>query len=154
LISIRAASVREVGAGRFDPALAEACRSIHNCGRVPEGIWYEHHVVAGNYRLGELNAQTRWVLERSGAALGFQQTALGLGSIVAPLADRPPVTDGAAAVILTDVTTALGMKYGRTRYDIEAAGREHQMSSALLRPTPTFCHRGRPPSGGPQAVPP
>jgi dTDP-4-amino-4,6-dideoxygalactose transaminase len=42
--------------------LAEACRSIHNCGRVPDGIWYEHHVVAGNYRLGEfqgavLNAQ-------------------------------------------------------------------------------------------------
>ena len=27
-----------------DDALAEACRSIHNCGRVPDGIWYEHHV--------------------------------------------------------------------------------------------------------------
>lgn len=43
-------------------ALAEACRSLHNCGRVPGGIWYEHHVIAGNYRLGEfqgavLNAQ-------------------------------------------------------------------------------------------------
>ena len=36
-----------------DDALAEACRSIHNCGRVPDGIWYEHHVIAGNYRLGE-----------------------------------------------------------------------------------------------------
>jgi len=45
-----------------DDALAEACRSIHNCGRVPNGVWYEHHVIAGNYRLGEfqgaiLNAQ-------------------------------------------------------------------------------------------------
>jgi dTDP-4-amino-4,6-dideoxygalactose transaminase len=45
-----------------DAALAEACRSIHNCGRVPGGIWYEHHVISGNYRLGEfqgavLNAQ-------------------------------------------------------------------------------------------------
>lgn len=45
-----------------DPELAEACRSIHNCGRIPTGIWYEHHVIAGNYRLGEfqgavLNAQ-------------------------------------------------------------------------------------------------
>lgn len=45
-----------------DDRLAEACRSIHNCGRVPDGIWYEHHVVAGNHRLGEfqgavLNAQ-------------------------------------------------------------------------------------------------
>jgi dTDP-4-amino-4,6-dideoxygalactose transaminase len=34
-------------------ALAEACRSIHNCGRIPFGVWYEHHVISGNYRLGE-----------------------------------------------------------------------------------------------------
>jgi dTDP-4-amino-4,6-dideoxygalactose transaminase len=45
-----------------DDTLAEACRSIHNCGRIPTGIWYEHHVMSGNYRLGEfqgavLNAQ-------------------------------------------------------------------------------------------------
>ena len=42
--------------------LAEACRSIQNCGRSPTGLWYEHHVISGNYRLGEfqgavLNAQ-------------------------------------------------------------------------------------------------
>jgi dTDP-4-amino-4,6-dideoxygalactose transaminase len=36
-----------------DAAIAEACRSIHNCGRIPTGVWYEHHVLAGNYRLGE-----------------------------------------------------------------------------------------------------
>lgn len=36
-----------------DDALAESCRSIHNCGRVPGGLWYEHHVISGNYRLGE-----------------------------------------------------------------------------------------------------
>ncbi len=36
-----------------DDRLAEACRSIHNCGRVTGGVWYEHHVVSGNYRLGE-----------------------------------------------------------------------------------------------------
>lgn len=45
-----------------DEGLAEACRSIHNCGRVPKGVWYEHHTISGNYRLGEfqgalLNAQ-------------------------------------------------------------------------------------------------
>ncbi len=45
-----------------DDTLAEACRSIHNCGRIAGGLWYEHHVMAGNYRLGEfqgaiLNAQ-------------------------------------------------------------------------------------------------
>src|SRR5439155_14394508 len=36
-----------------DDALAESCRAIHNCGRVPGGVWYEHHMISGNYRLGE-----------------------------------------------------------------------------------------------------
>lgn len=36
-----------------DDALAAACRSIHSCGRIEGGVWYEHHVIAGNYRLGE-----------------------------------------------------------------------------------------------------
>jgi dTDP-4-amino-4,6-dideoxygalactose transaminase len=49
-----------------DIDLAEACRSIHNCGRVPDGIWYEHHVISGNYRLGELQ----------GALLNAQLTRL------------------------------------------------------------------------------
>jgi len=45
-----------------DDGLAASCRSIQNCGRIPTGIWYEHHVISGNYRLGEfqgavLNAQ-------------------------------------------------------------------------------------------------
>lgn len=45
-----------------DDRLAAACRSAMNCGRVPTGVWYEHHVISGNYRLGEfqgavLNAQ-------------------------------------------------------------------------------------------------
>jgi dTDP-4-amino-4,6-dideoxygalactose transaminase len=35
-------------------ALAERCVSLHNCGRIPSGAWYEHHILAGNYRLGEL----------------------------------------------------------------------------------------------------
>jgi dTDP-4-amino-4,6-dideoxygalactose transaminase len=37
-----------------DDRLAATCRSIQNCGRVPDGLWYEHHVISGNYRLGEL----------------------------------------------------------------------------------------------------
>jgi dTDP-4-amino-4,6-dideoxygalactose transaminase len=39
-----------------DGQLAETCRSMHNCGRVSGGIWYEHHVISGNYRLGEFQA--------------------------------------------------------------------------------------------------
>ena len=54
--SSRARTSRPAKAASSRPttiALAEACRSIHNCGRVPDGVWYEHHVVSGNYRLGE-----------------------------------------------------------------------------------------------------
>jgi dTDP-4-amino-4,6-dideoxygalactose transaminase len=45
-----------------DDELAKACWSIHNCGRAAGGLWYEHHVISANYRLGEfqgavLNAQ-------------------------------------------------------------------------------------------------
>jgi len=36
-----------------DDKLADACRSIHNCGRKAGGLWYEHHVISANYRLGE-----------------------------------------------------------------------------------------------------
>lgn len=36
-----------------DDQLAASCRSLHNCGRIPTGVWYEHHVISGNYRLGE-----------------------------------------------------------------------------------------------------
>jgi dTDP-4-amino-4,6-dideoxygalactose transaminase len=36
-----------------DDGLAAECRSIHNCGRRDGGLWYEHHVISANYRLGE-----------------------------------------------------------------------------------------------------
>jgi dTDP-4-amino-4,6-dideoxygalactose transaminase len=54
-----------------DEELAERCRSIHNCGRAKGGAWYEHHVIAGNYRLSEfqgaiLNAQMERFEEQTG----------------------------------------------------------------------------------------
>ena len=70
-----------------DDELAAACRSIHNCGRVPGGVWYEHHVVSGNYRLGEfqgavlncqldrLEAQTE-TRDRNGRRLASRLAAL------------------------------------------------------------------------------
>ena len=70
-----------------DPGLAERCRSIHNCGRVAGGVWYEHHVISGNYRLGEfqgavlncqldrLEEQTR-TRDRNGRALAARLAAL------------------------------------------------------------------------------
>lgn len=70
-----------------DDALAAACRFIHNCGRIPTGVWYEHHVISGNYRLGEfqgavlnsqltrLEAQTR-TRDRNGRYLAAKIAAL------------------------------------------------------------------------------
>jgi dTDP-4-amino-4,6-dideoxygalactose transaminase len=36
-----------------DEQLAAMVRSLHNCGRTPEGEWYEHENLGGNERLGE-----------------------------------------------------------------------------------------------------
>lgn len=36
--------------------LAERCRTLHHCGRLPGKAWYEHGILGGNYRLGELQA--------------------------------------------------------------------------------------------------
>jgi dTDP-4-amino-4,6-dideoxygalactose transaminase len=70
-----------------DAALGDTCRSIQNCGRVPDGVWYEHHVVSGNYRLGEfqgailncqierLEEQTN-VRDRNGRALASRLAKL------------------------------------------------------------------------------
>ena len=38
-----------------DDRLADACRAIHDCGRLTGGQWYEHHVISGNYRMSELH---------------------------------------------------------------------------------------------------
>jgi dTDP-4-amino-4,6-dideoxygalactose transaminase len=53
-----------------DDHLAARCRSIQNCGRVEGGVWYEHHAISGNYRLGEfqgamLNAQLERLQEQT-----------------------------------------------------------------------------------------
>ena len=36
--------------------LADRCRSYSNCGRVKDKPWYEHHIIAGNYRMTEIQA--------------------------------------------------------------------------------------------------
>ena len=81
-----------------DDSLAEACRSIHNCGRVPDGIWYEHHVIAGNYRLGEfqgavLNAQLdRLAIQTETRDGNGQYLAAKLAQIPGLHSQRRPVT--------------------------------------------------------------
>ena len=58
--SFQASKNLNAGEGGFvtsdDRRLAERAWSLHNCGRAPEGAWYEHPLVGGNYRLGEFQA--------------------------------------------------------------------------------------------------
>jgi dTDP-4-amino-4,6-dideoxygalactose transaminase len=39
-----------------NPALAERAESLHTCGRPPNGAWYEHTLLGGNYRLTEFQS--------------------------------------------------------------------------------------------------
>lgn len=39
-----------------NPALAERCWSVHNCGRIRDGRWYQHEVLGGNYRMTQWQA--------------------------------------------------------------------------------------------------
>ena len=36
-----------------DPDIASLVRSLSNCGRQPDGLWYAHYLLGGNYRLSE-----------------------------------------------------------------------------------------------------
>jgi dTDP-4-amino-4,6-dideoxygalactose transaminase len=38
-----------------DPNIGALARSLSNCGRQPDGLWYAHYVLGGNYRLSELH---------------------------------------------------------------------------------------------------
>src|SRR5262247_670939 len=38
-----------------DAAIGAMARSLSNCGRQPDGLWYAHYVLGGNYRLSELH---------------------------------------------------------------------------------------------------
>ena len=88
-----------------DDDLAERCRSIHNCGRIAGGAWYEHHVMGGNYRLGEfqgaiLNAQMRGSTHRRKPASetentwpsGWRNCRASFRSLAAPTAQGTATT--------------------------------------------------------------
>jgi len=57
-----------------DAAIGALARSLGNCGREPEGLWYAHYVLGGNYRLSELHgAILRVQLQRYPAQLAHRQ---------------------------------------------------------------------------------
>ena len=79
-------------------AYSRLCRSYHNCGRLPHGAWYEHHLIGGNYRmtewqgalllaqLGRLEEQTRL----------RDENGLYLNSKLAPIPGIRPMARGQA----------------------------------------------------------
>lgn len=36
-----------------DDRYERLCRALHTCGRLPEGAWYDHYLLGGNYRMTE-----------------------------------------------------------------------------------------------------
>jgi dTDP-4-amino-4,6-dideoxygalactose transaminase len=57
-----------------DAAIGALARSLSNCGRQPDGLWYAHYVLGGNYRLSELpGAILRVQLRRYPAHLAHRQ---------------------------------------------------------------------------------
>ena len=57
-----------------DTAIGAMARSLSNCGRQPDGLWYAHYVLGGNYRLSEFHgAILRVQLRRYPAQLAQRQ---------------------------------------------------------------------------------
>jgi dTDP-4-amino-4,6-dideoxygalactose transaminase len=70
-----------------DDRYERLCRALHTCGRFPEGAWYDHYLLGGNYRMTEfqgalllcqlarLEAQTR-TRDRNGQYLNQKLTEI------------------------------------------------------------------------------
>ena len=86
-----------------DPDTASLVRSLSNCGRHPDGLWYAHYLLGGNYRLSEFQgAVLRSQLQRYPQQLARRQAnaaylteALAAVDGIAPLCPDARVTDNA-----------------------------------------------------------
>ena len=86
-----------------DPDIESLVRSLSNCGRQPDGLWYAHYLLGGNYRLSEFQgAVLRSQLLRYPEQLARRQSnaaylteALAAIEGVNPLAADSRVTDNA-----------------------------------------------------------
>jgi dTDP-4-amino-4,6-dideoxygalactose transaminase len=80
--------------------LAERCWSVHNCGRVREGAWYQHEVLGGNFRMTQWQAAillaqlTRFeeLAQRREANGGYLAEALSAEAGLRPLGRDSRVT--------------------------------------------------------------
>ncbi|MDE0204729.1 MAG: DegT/DnrJ/EryC1/StrS family aminotransferase [Candidatus Tectomicrobia bacterium] len=77
-----------------DPDIASLVRSLSNCGRQPDGLWYAHYLLGGNYRLSEFQgAVLRSQLQRYPKQLARRQAnAAYLGEALAAIDGVSPLT--------------------------------------------------------------
>src|SRR5206468_3542112 len=120
-----------------DDQLAEKCRSIHNCGRIPGGQWYEHHVMSANYRLGEfagaiLNCQ----LDRLDEQPLFAQK--NFGPYTASLQARPDLDYGKLNLPNCE---AISGGEGAWMYQTVLLGSKEDMDDVVLAAEKVYAHR-------------
>jgi dTDP-4-amino-4,6-dideoxygalactose transaminase len=83
-----------------DPTIGEMARSLSNCGRQANGLWYAHYVLGGNYRLGEFQGAVLRVqlqrypehLERRQANAAYLERGLAEVDGISTLRVDPRVT--------------------------------------------------------------
>ncbi len=98
-----------------DPAIGEMARSLSNCGRQADGLWYAHYVLGGNYRLSEFQgAVLRVQLQRYPEYLDKRQA--NAAHLEAGLAE----VEGISTMRPDDRVTANAYHIFFMRYDAEA----------------------------------
>ena len=130
-----------------DDALAAVCRSLHNCGRVPTGVWYEHHVISGNYRLGRIAGRRAQLAARSprGADQHPRRQRPVPGRAAGPLPgvhpqERPSFCTRHSLPLVHAADRRGGVRGAPRRRDRGAACRRH---SVLGRATGSRCRISR-----------
>ena len=100
-----------------DPDIASLVRSLSNCGRQPDGLWYAHYLLGGNYRLSEFQgAVLRSQLQRYPAQFAHRQA--NAGYLTGALAD----IDGVTSLPADPRVTANAYHVFFLKYDAERFG--------------------------------
>lgn len=103
--------------------LMDRCWSIHNCGRVRDGAWYQHEILGGNFRMTEWQAAILLTqIERlpaqcarrqeNAAYLAAELTALGLH----PLVRDARVTEHAYHLFVFRYPEEMGREMDRSQF--------------------------------------
>ena len=100
-----------------DPDIASLVRSLSNCGRQPDGLWYAHYLLGGNYRLSEFQgAVLRSQLQRYPEQFAHRQA--NAAYLTGALAD----IDGVTSLPADPRVTANAYHVFFLKYDAERFG--------------------------------